>query len=149
MAPIIIVSFVTCFATLAATYSAFFYSSQHARVIAPAQSIQIKSHDLQTITVPIIRKGQIRGYLTADFSIIGHGEESKSSNQDVDSYVLDEAYRLIYAETDVDFDSIKKADLSRLTSDIRSRVNTRLQQETIQDVLVRGFHYVPRDQLNK
>jgi hypothetical protein len=64
-------------------------------------------------------------------------------------YVLDEAYRLIYAESTVEFQNIQKADLSKLTSDIKSRVNTRLGRDAIKDVLVRSFHYVSREDAQK
>lgn len=97
----------------------------------------------------MIRYGKILGYITAEFSIVGPSSDSHEQGPDTDSYVLDEAYRLIYAETGVDFDFVKQTDLTRLTSDIKSRVNSRLGKDALQDVLIRSFHYVSREETQK
>lgn len=139
----------TCCVALGATYSAFYFRLQPSHNTSAAQDSHPKAQDMKTITVPIIRDGQIRGYVTADFSIIGQETDPHLPGPEIEGYVLDEAYRLIYAESSVDFDSIQKTDLARLTSDIKSRVNRRLEREALQDILIRGFHYVPRDELQR
>lgn len=149
MAPLIFVGVWTCVTTLAATYGGFFYRTHPALPADLTHATRAQSRDLRTITVPVIRNGQILGYISADFSIIGANTDQHQNTPDIEGYVLDEAYRLIYAETGVDFDFIQKTDLNRLTADIKSHVNTRLEREAIQDVLVRSFHYVPRDQIQK
>lgn len=136
-------------ATLAATYAAFYYRTHPAHTATAAPEAHAKPQDLKTITVPIIRDGQILGYISADFSITAPPSQTHGQPPDAEGYVLDEAYRLIYAETDIDLDRIEKIDLNRLTSDIKSRVNNRLKRMAIEDVLVRSFHYVPRDRLGK
>ena len=138
-----------CSATLAATYGGFYYRTHPAQSSVTLSVNHIKPRDLKTITVPIIRNGQIRGYITAEFSIIGQSSEPHEQSPDIDSYVLDEAYRLIYSEADVDFDFIRQTDLARLTSDIKSRVNSRLGKEALQDVLVSSFHYVSSEDVKK
>lgn len=149
MAPLIYAGAWACFATLAATYGAFYYRTHPAQPSVTSAANHAKSRDLKTITVPVIRNGQIRGYISAEFSIVGLSSGSHEQGPDIDSYVLDEAYRLIYAETGVDFDFIQQTDLTRLTSDIKSRVNSRLGTAALQDVLVRSFHYISRDETQK
>lgn len=139
----------TCCIALGATYSAFHFRLQPSQNTSSAHESHAKAQDMKTITVPIIRDGQIRGYVTADFSIIGQETDPHLPAPEIEGYVLDEAYRMIYAESSVDFDSIQKTDLARLTSEIKSRVNRRLEREALQDILIRGFHYVPREELQR
>ncbi len=138
-----------CFVTLGSTYAAFSYRLGQAQAVSNSTDTQPVAHDLKTITVPVIRDGQVRGYISADFSIIVQEGETNRHMPDIDGYVIDESYRFIYSDTSIAFDAIRKTDLTQLTSDIKSRVNARLGRQTLQDVLVRGYHYIPRDQLPK
>ena len=105
-----------CLTTLAATFGGFYYRTHPGRPSIIVSANNAKPRDLKTITVPVIRNGQIRGYISAEFSIIGQSSESHEQSLDIDSYVLDEAYRLIYSETGVDFDFIRQTDLTRFSS---------------------------------
>jgi len=149
MLRLVMISAWICAVALGATYSAFYFRSRPAQQASVAHASHPKAQDLKTITVPIIRDGQIRGYITADFSMIGQETDPHQPTPEIEGYVLDEAYRMIYAETGIDFASIQKTDLARLTSDIKSHVNHRLEREALQDILIRGFHYVPRDELQR
>ena len=146
MAPLHIIGVMTCLTALASTYGGFYYRTRPTPSAAATPVQQSKARELKTITVPMIRDGHIRGYVSAEFSIIAAEINPHQENPEIDSYVLDEAYRLIYADNGLDFQAIQKTDLNRLTADIKLRVNTRLNREAIQDVHVRGFHYVPREQ---
>lgn len=145
----ILLGFWVCAVSLGATYGGFYYKTRPAPTSSAAHETNIKAQDLKTITVPIIQEGQIRGYISADFSVVGAEQDPHQKGLDTEGYVLDEAYRLIYAESTVEFQNIQKADLSKLTSDIKSRVNTRLGRDAIKDVLVRSFHYVSREDAQK
>jgi hypothetical protein len=146
---LILIGVWACFATLATTYAAFYYRSHPSHGSTSVPQAQTKPRDLKTITVPIIQDSQILGYISAEFSIIAPPSDPHQQTPDADGYVLDEAYRLIYSEAKIDFEHIQKTDLDRLTSDIKSHVNSRLRRAAIEDVLVRSFHYVPRDHLDK
>jgi len=145
----IIIGVWTCCATLGATYTAYYYRIRPSQITSTPNQSHPKTRDLKTITVPVIRDSQIRGYISADFSIICEETDQHQPALEFDGYVLDEAYRMIYSQTDIDFDTIQKTDLNQLISDIKSRVNHRLQREAIQDILIRSFHYVPREDLQK
>lgn len=146
MAPFYFIGLLTCFTAFFATYGGFYYRTRPTPLAPEAYAHQDKTRELKTITVPIIRDGLIRGYISADFSIIGPETSPHPQNPEIDSYALDEAYRIIYTEADINFENIRKTDLNRLTSNIKIRVNARLHREALQDVLIRSFHYVSRDQ---
>ena len=146
MAPLFLIGALTCLLALGATYGGFYYRTRPTTSASEAHALHVNTHDLKTITVPMIREGLIRGYVSAEFSIIVPETVSHPQTSEIDSYILDEAYRLIYAETGIEFENIRKTDLNRLTNDIKTRVNARLNREALQDVLIRSFHYVPRDQ---
>ena len=149
MFPLFLIAAWVCIATLFGAYGGFRYRTHTLPPEAQASENHFQSVDLKVITVPVIRQGQIKGYVSAEFSITGQLPKSSDDSRNIESYVLDEAYRLIYADVDIDFDYIEKTDLNRLTSNLRSRVNTRLEKDTVTDVLVRGFHYVPREEVMK
>jgi hypothetical protein len=138
-----------CAVSLGATNGGFIYKTRPAPVPETSHEANIKAQDLKTITVPIIQEGQIRGYISADFSVVVAQQDPHEKAPETESYVLDEAYRLIYAESTIEFQNIQKTDLTKITSEIKSRVNTRLGRDAIKDVLVRGFHYVPREEAQK
>lgn len=138
-----------CAVSLGATYGGFIYKTRPASAPETSHDANINAQDLKTITVPIIQEGQIRGYISADFSVVVAQQDPHEKGPETESYVLDEAYRLIYADSTVEFQNIQKTDLTKITSDIKSRVNSRLGRDSIKDVLVRGFHYVPREEAQK
>lgn len=149
MLQLILIGLWTCAISLGSTYAGFYYKTRPMPPPAEGHEASTKSQDLKTITVPIIQDGEIKGYISADFSVIGAERDPHAKSPDIEGYVLDEAYRLIYAETTIEFQNIQKTDLDKLTTDIKSRVNTRLGREAIKDVLVRSFHYVPREEMQK
>lgn len=146
---LIIICLWTCLVTIGAAYVAFYYRIRPTQDVITPNELHPVTHDLKPITVPVIREGQVRGYISADLTIIAEGNENKQHIPDIDGYVLDESYRYIYSESSIEFEAIRKTDLAQLTSNIKSRVNARLGRQALQDVLVRGFHYIPRDQLSK
>lgn len=102
---------------------------------------------LKPVSVPVIRDGELKGYVSAEFSYAlaakeGHGEEI-----DPESYILDEAFRQIYANNDLDFTHIEKIDIVALTKSLTDRVNERLGHPLVQEITVRNLSLVSRDEL--
>ena len=59
-------------------------------------------------------------------------------------YVLDEAFKTIYAGEQVNFQNMKKQDLPELAKKLGENVNKRLGMEIVQDVLIDQLSYIPK-----
>lgn len=146
----IIVGVWACLITLAGAYGGVYWR-QHSSADAPAAAHEekLEAHKVRPITVPIIADGALKGYVSAEFSLMtpkveGHGH---ASALDPEGYVMDEAFRLIYAENRIDFADLRKSNLADLTSRITANVNKRLGKEAIREILVKNFAFIPREEL--
>ena len=59
--------------------------------------------------------------------------------------LLDEAFRAIYSEDDLDFRKLKKLDLASITKNIVDGSNKRLGLHVVEDIFIQEFSYVTKD----
>lgn len=102
----------------------------------------VETRKTRAINVPVVANGAVRGYAVAQFNYTIEAQILKSLPTPPDAYVLDEAFRMLYAEAKLDGRKLDKVDLTRITREIVARVNARLKSEAIKDVLVGDFNYV-------
>ena len=62
-------------------------------------------------------------------------------------YVLDEAFKTIYAGDQINFENMKKQDLPVLAKALAENVNKRLGVPIVQDVLIDQLSYIPRSEM--
>lgn len=101
------------------------------------------------ISVPMIDEGEVQGYVVAQFVFTADGQTLRSLSVAPDSFIVDEAYRAIYAGQKVNFRRIEKYDLDALTKEIAAKVNERFKTDLIKDVLVEQFNFVSRDEIRE
>jgi len=135
--------------TLAGAYGGVYWRQHSGAEAAAVHEEKLEAHKVKPITVPIIADGVLKGYISAEFSLMtpkveGHGP---ATGLDPEGYVMDEAFRLIYAENKVDFANMQKSDLADLTNRITANVNKRLGKDTIRETLVKNFAFIPREEL--
>ncbi|MGJ0508741.1 MAG: flagellar basal body-associated protein FliL [Methylocystis sp.] len=147
----LIVGIWACVVTLAGAYGGVYFRQQSSASANVAHEEKLEARKIKPITVPIIADGMLRGYISAEFSLMtpksdphGHGP-----SLDPEGYVMDEAFRLIYSENKVDFSNMQKSDLAQLTSQITANVNKRLGSDLIRETLVKNFAFIPREELPK
>lgn len=97
--------------------------------------------------VPVISRGQIAGYVVAQFAYVIAPENAATATQAPDSILVDEAFQALYAQSAQDFENIEKIDLRALTHALVERVNQRMNQPVLREVMVRELNYVPRSDL--
>ncbi len=61
-------------------------------------------------------------------------------------YLLDEAFKVLYGESDIDFRNFKKQDLVGISKKISENVNKRLGGPLVDDVLIQELNYLPKEQ---
>jgi hypothetical protein len=101
------------------------------------------------ISVPMIDKGEVQGYIIAQFVFTADGQTLRSLSIPPESFLVDEAYRAIYSGRKVDFKRLEKYDIEALTKEIAANLNARFKTDLIKDVLVEQFSYVSRDEIRE
>jgi hypothetical protein len=132
-----------CAVTSAAVY---FASLQAGGASAPAEEAYLQGIDYvktRQITVPRISDGKIQGYVLARFVFTVDAQAVRQLAVPPEVFVVDEAFRAIYADDKLDFENLQKLDLSGLTQMITDRVNERVQPDLVEETLVEQFDFVP------
>jgi hypothetical protein len=143
----LIIGLWACFVSLGATFGGV-YMRTHASASAEAtHEEKMDIRKIRPITVPIISDGVLKGYVSAEFNIVGPKGDGHGKGLDPESFIMDEAFKLIYAESKIDFTQIKKADLTALTNEITANVNQRLGHMVIKETLIKNITFVSRDDM--
>ncbi len=113
---------------------------------APSADAETKIEEFRTkaINVPIIGAGTIQGYMVAQFVFTVDTAALRKIPVNPEIYVLDEAFKTIYAGEQVNFQNMKKQDLPLLAKKLGENVNKRLGLKIVQDVLIDQLSYIPK-----
>lgn len=99
------------------------------------------------IHVPIIAKGDVQGYVAAQFVFTADAHTLRQMTVKPNAYLREEAIKAIYSNAKLDFTRLERIDLDALLATIKTKVNARLGGELIKDVLVKDLNFIRRDQL--
>lgn len=100
------------------------------------------------INVPMIANGNVEGYIVAQFVYLAESKNLQKLSVPPDDFITDEAFRALYSGG-VDFNHLEKFDLQGLTKTLAKKINQRLGEEIIKDVLLVEFTYVPKPEISK
>ncbi len=132
----------------AVSLAAAFGMLQWQRSGAPVTSVEaettIEEFRTKAINVPIIGDGTIQGYMVAQFVFTVDAAALRKIPVNPEVYVLDEAFKTIYAGEQVNFQNMKKQDLPLLARKLGENVNRRLGMKIVQDVLIDQLSYIPK-----
>ena len=110
---------------------------------APAEVLQ--SQKTRVINVPVVIGGQLRGYVSVQFVFTEDTNLLKGLQVPPEVYLLDEAFRALYADTNLDPAHVEKYDLQKLTARLVKGTNDRLGAPLVKDVLIENFAYIEKD----
>jgi hypothetical protein len=97
----------------------------------------------------MVENGSVQGYIVARFVYTVEAKVLHQLSVPPEPFVVDEAFRKIYADERLDFRKLARYDLAGLTQAIKGRVNERMQADIVQDVLIDDFNYVSKDELRQ
>jgi hypothetical protein len=103
----------------------------------------------RALSVPMVENGGVQGYIVARFVYTVEARAMHQLSIPPEPFVVDEAFRRIYADERLDFRKLARYDLSILTAAIKQRVNERMQADVVQDVLVEDFNYVSKEEFQQ
>lgn len=135
-----------CLVTLGSTYAGMQWRL-HRSAPQAEHAEKATIHKVRPITVPIIANGALKGYVSAEFNFVGADENGHDGEAEAESFFMDEAFRLIYSDTTIDFTDLRKSDLSALTVRLTENVNKRIGRSAVKETLLRNFNFVSRDDM--
>ena len=109
----------------------------------------LQYHKTRALSVPMVENGSVQGYIVARFVYTVEARTLHQLSIPPDPFVVDEAFRKIYADDRLDFRKLARYDLSILTNGIKQRVNERMRADVIQEVLVEDFNYVSKEEFQQ
>jgi len=109
----------------------------------------IEYEKTKVINVPMIADGAVQGYIVAQFVFTVDAKTHRQLSVPPETFVVDEAFRRIYGDEDLDFADLSRVDLKELTLSIKQRVNERLEADVVRDVLIEDFNYVAKGDLRR
>jgi hypothetical protein len=149
MLPLISTGIWVVLVTLGAVYGGAYWRSH----VKPAADVEHETklavRALKVLTVPIIENGVLRGYISASFSIVAPSADPHGDGLDPESFIRDEAFRMIYADKNIDYTKPGKQDLAELTRQIVERVNARIGKTAVREILISNFNFVAREDVPK
>jgi hypothetical protein len=99
----------------------------------------------RVINVPIIAGGALRGFIVAQFAYTVESARAKSLPISPEVFLLDEAFRTIYADDHLDFLHLEKYDVTGLTTQLVAATNRRLGEQIVHDVLIQDFSFISKE----
>jgi hypothetical protein len=137
-----------CAVTLASSYTAASWQTRQESDPEVAEFIDgLNYQKTEPINVPMIADGAIHGYIIAQFVYTADARTLKQLSVPPDPFIVDEAFKTIYADERLDFRHLEKYDLETLTGQIVKVVNERFKADLLKDVLVEQFSYISSDEV--
>jgi len=135
--------------SLSANYAVAHWKAHRATAAANKAAAPLEQRKTRIINVPILANGRVEGYVVAQFAYSGEAPALKAAPVPPDGVILDEAFRLLYAEEKTDFRKLQRADLAKIIETLRARVLERVPPELVKEILVQEFNYVAKDDIRK
>ena len=149
MIKLLAIGFWVCIASLGSSYvvASMRSDASEPATAEPTYFVGLDYKKTDSITVPIIAKEAIQGYVLARFVYTIDGKVASSLAVPPDPFILDEAFRAVYSASGFDFEHPEHYDLPALTASIRDSINKRFGQDLLHDVLVDQFDFLPKNEI--
>lgn len=137
-------------ALIAGTSYAVAYWKENGSLLPKEEYLEgLQYQKTRTLSVPMVENGSVKGYIVARFVYTVEAKAMHQLTVPPEPFVVDEAFRKIFADERLDFRKLARYDLSLLTASIKQRVNERMQADIVQDVMVEDFNYVSREEFQQ
>ncbi len=134
-----------CIVTLAAVW---FSISQATKPPDSADAAKAKVDTevvkVETISIPVISKGGVKGYFLSRVTLIVDKVKFKAAKLPADTFLTDELFTLLVGHKMVDLTEIQQFDLSGFKDLIKKGMNERYEGEIVMDVLVEQLDYLSK-----
>lgn len=148
MIKMIIAGVWVCLVTLASAYAAVSWQSAAKSPAGDGHGHKAAAYEVikpRMISVPVIADGELQGYIVAQFLFSVDANIMKAMSVKPDLYLLDEAFKTLYAEETIDFRQIRKQDLPKISKRIAENANQRLGAKLVEDVMIQELNYLSKE----
>jgi hypothetical protein len=144
MARILVTGFWICAITLLSSYAAVYWDTGMKKSQGEDYLEGLEYQKVRPINVPLIAEGAVQGYVVATLVFTADAKTLRSLPVSPETFVIDEAFRQIYADETLDFRKLSKYNVNGLLANIKRSVNERMGADIIKDVLVENFNFVSK-----
>jgi hypothetical protein len=102
---------------------------------------------LAPMNVPVILDGELQGYIVTQLIFTADAGTLREMSVPPDPFLIDEAFRRIYAEDRIDFRNLSRQNLTELLQVIKERTNERIGSPIVRDVLIEEINYIRKDEM--
>ncbi|MEO1105038.1 MAG: hypothetical protein AAFW98_15130, partial [Pseudomonadota bacterium] len=135
----------TLFVTLGTGYAVAAWKLGSDGDVEPPRLEGLRYTSLPTMSVPVIENGRVQGYVVVRMVYTADASVLRNLSAEPAPFISDEVFRALYANAQTAFGRLVRLDLEVLAEEARVRVNERMGDEVIQDLLVDGLNYVDLD----
>lgn len=111
----------------------------------PEAPVKLEAQKSRIISVPMIADGVPQGFVTMQFNYTVDSDLLKAVKIPPDIYLVDEAFRTVYSDPDLDFRHLEKYDVNKLIEKVKQTTNDRLGVPLVKEMLIDNFAFVPKD----
>lgn len=112
-----------------------------------AEDLGVEELKTEMTSVPMIRGGEILGYVVIQLSFAADRAKLQALKLEPQPFLVDAAFRTVFASPQVDFRRIRSGDLDLLTKEIARQANSRLGEDLVRSVLIQQLNYVRREDI--
>ena len=133
-----------CAVTIVSCYSAVTWGSGLFGKKTEPYLEGLQYQKLPAINIPMVADGKVQGYIVAVLVFTADARLMHTLSVPPNAFVVDETFRQIYADQQIDFRRLAKYNVTQRLAEIRAKVNERLGSDVVKDVLVEEFNFVAK-----
>ncbi|MBJ3778655.1 hypothetical protein [Acuticoccus mangrovi] len=128
--------------TLGAGYAVAAWKLDSGEGVVKPRLEGLRYTSLPTMSVPVLEGGRVSGYVVARMVYTADAAVLRGLASEPDPFITDEVFRSIYGRAETRMGRLIRFDLEGLAEEARQRVNERMGDEVVQDLLVDGLNYI-------
>ncbi len=138
MIKVVLISIWACFILLAAGSAMNHFRAAPTDPAAPVTG-KIEARKTKEINVPKLKNGVVRGYVIAQLAYTVDTGKLAGKSELLDLALVDEAFKYLFPDDNVDVDHIEKFDAKRMTQAMLASVNKRIGVDAVIDIGMQEF----------
>jgi hypothetical protein len=136
-----------CAVTIGAVFYSFQQAGAKADIPVPAMLGGLDYVKTEMVSVPVVKDGVIEGYFLTRLVYTVEPRKMAMLSVPAESLIIDEVYSYVYGNPEVDFIRHEAIDLDAFRAGIRDRINKRVGDELVQEVLVEQIDFLTKDEI--
>ncbi|MEY3080248.1 MAG: hypothetical protein RJA94_233 [Pseudomonadota bacterium] len=133
--------------TAGATFASVYLGEAALGSSAETEDLGVEELTSELTSVPIIRGGDVSGYVIMQFSFAADRALLGDSKLDPMPYIKDAVFRVAFTNSEIDFRHLRSGDLDRLTDSIATEANRRLGAKIVRQVLFQQLNFVKKEDI--